>query len=121
MHQERGEYRKDIDPNVKAAESLASFIGLEVQWLRNKRMVDVKRVAASFTKTFNDDLTRADASGTACTSATRGRGDSGVFYPFSESRSRPGQHSGLALIGVLHRLQELRGRLIGWPQIQCSL
>lgn len=59
--QRRGEYRSDVNPEVKAVEILSFLIGLETQWLSNKEEVDVERVIESWARALLDDLSRSDA------------------------------------------------------------
>jgi AcrR family transcriptional regulator len=46
--QERGELRTDIDPDIKAAEVLAFFMGLETEWALNEESIDRKAVVSSY-------------------------------------------------------------------------
>jgi AcrR family transcriptional regulator len=59
--QERGEYRSDVDPEMKAVEILAFTIGMETQWLLNPKVIDVEKVYASFRDALIEDLTRGMA------------------------------------------------------------
>jgi AcrR family transcriptional regulator len=46
--QQRGELRTDIDPDIKAAEMLAFFMGLETEWALNEKKIDRKAVFSSY-------------------------------------------------------------------------
>ena len=42
--QDRGEYRSEINADVKAAEILAFLVGLETQWVAEKSAIDLEPV-----------------------------------------------------------------------------
>jgi AcrR family transcriptional regulator len=46
--QKRGEFRRDIDPDIKAAEMLAFFMGLETEWALNEERIDRKAIFSSY-------------------------------------------------------------------------
>ena len=59
--QDRGEYRSEINADVKAAEILAFLVGLETQWVAEKSAIDLEPVFRSFVESLLRDLTLADA------------------------------------------------------------
>jgi AcrR family transcriptional regulator len=54
--QERGEYRHDVDPEIKAAEILAFLFGLETEWALNTRAIDRRAVFISYMRGLQTDL-----------------------------------------------------------------
>jgi AcrR family transcriptional regulator len=58
--QERGELRTDIDPEVKAAEVLAFFMGLETEWALNEKSIDRKAVVSSYMESLFGSIRNPD-------------------------------------------------------------
>lgn len=58
--QKRGEFRTDVNPDIKAAEILAFLMGLETQWALNEAMVDRKAIFSSYIDSLFASLERQD-------------------------------------------------------------
>jgi AcrR family transcriptional regulator len=58
--QERGELRTDIDPDIKAAEMLAFFMGLETEWALNEEVIDRKAVVSSYMESLFESIKNPD-------------------------------------------------------------
>ena len=58
--QERGELRRDIDPDTKAAEMLAFFMGLETEWALNEKSIDRKAVVSSYMESLFGSIKNPD-------------------------------------------------------------
>ena len=55
---ERGEIRKDVDPQAQAILILAQMRGVLLQWLSDEPSVDLKKVEAEFIATLRRGLAR---------------------------------------------------------------
>jgi AcrR family transcriptional regulator len=58
--QQRGELRTDVDPDIKAAEMLAFFMGLETEWALNERKIDRKAVVSSYMESLFASIKNPD-------------------------------------------------------------
>jgi AcrR family transcriptional regulator len=58
--QKRGELRTDIDPDIKAAEILAFFMGLETEWALNEEIIDRRAVVSSYLESLFDSIKKPD-------------------------------------------------------------
>jgi AcrR family transcriptional regulator len=58
--QDRGEFRSDVDPDVKAVEIMGFMIGVQTQWLLNPDLIDLDKVFSSFGRRLMNDLIQAD-------------------------------------------------------------
>jgi AcrR family transcriptional regulator len=58
--QVRGKLRTDIDPDIKAAEMLAFFMGLETEWALNEELIDRKAVVSSYMDSLFASIKKPD-------------------------------------------------------------